>query len=455
MRAPADDAPPRPPPRRPQGGNAVLLEHLNAVAGWILPLALLESPAEGLRLCALRLLTLMLHAGGAKAREKFEAAGGVASVGARISVWPCTQPTCATLIGLLAGAVKLRGGADESGAGGGGAGNASGDEGARAHRLRAERSRGRSGSDESAGGGGGGGGGGGRGKRGDRSRSREPRASSFGAFGGGGGDIEFMNASALEVLLSVLKRCNEEPLIHRVLDDVQRAITPARCVHARANIAAVLSHPDWLRWFHALLVAAESMADHVRVSEADRLSWDADVLSSGGGGGDDDDDGHGVTDAVHGVIRTLMLADMEEPPRTDRPFMSVLKMLDAEAFQVAVIGGVYGGLREAPVLALEAAPNVLRNLAALTEAAAADLVLPPHVLMAGVEAVNALAVANGVDVRSRMKESGVLDARDSLVLACLRGCVGGGLDGCAARRSAAGGRGGGRHYTCACLTVRG
>jgi hypothetical protein len=404
-----------------QGGNAALLEHLNAIAGWILPLALLESPAEGLRLCALRLLTLMLHAGGVKAREKFEAAGGVASVGARISVWPCTQPTCAALIGLLAGAVKLRsgGGGDEAGGGGGAGAGGGGDESAR-QRLRArERSRGRSGSDDS------GGGGGGRGKRDDRSRSREPRASA-GGFGGGGGDIEFLNASALEVLLSVLKRCSEEPLIHRVLDDVQRALTPSRCVHARANIAAVLVHRDWLRWFHSLLVAAESMADHVRLSEADRLSWDADV-HSGGAGGEEDGDGRGVVDAVYGIIRTLMLVDMEAPPRTDRPFLSVLKMLDAEAFQVAVIGGVYSGLCAAPVLAAETAPNVLRNLAALTEAAA-DLVLPPHVLMSGVEAVNALAVANGTEVRSRMKESGVLDARDSLVLACLRGC-GGGLDG--------------------------
>lgn len=498
---------------------------------WRVPLALLSSPDEGLRIQAFKLLGLLLHASGAKGRLQFVKHGGMVAARDRLAAWPASHATCQAVYGLLverwrmrsrsrkttssksrgtrgkrrsssrsierestlsrrmapAHASPARGESEEVSDSSThlikAAVASSTSRRSRSARRRWTRARARARSRSST----------------DGLESGDGSASDVRGTGGSSGsdhdsdrgaagdDTRFVNPAALEVLLATLARSDDMGVTMRVFADLDHAMNPRTCLAAAQNMDAVMSCRGWLRWFfdflqlreqavaHRELAAQKSARSYAEVRDADVASQSDSDASPGrshsgssvghrrghsggsfaahlvaerarsgsgaaGAGGAPSSGGESApspsarrakargleawswVEPVNTLVRRLMLHDMTQSTRTARPCLEVLKMIDAGGFQLTVIANVLEGLIENPELQPDTATNTLRNLAMLLNTAATKLAVPPELCAEAVNVINVLAARNPPEVRSRLKDTGVLEARDSLVLLCLRGC---------------------------------
>ena len=216
-----------------------------------------------------------------------------------------------------------------------------------------------------------------------------------------GGSV--VHAAAIQTLLALLERTADEELQCLVLGKLRALLdltTNAESILAAGGL-------DWCRSF--LFPEAE---------ESSQSSSFAQVTT--------ERPGQRATAAMRKILGRLFVCGMFRDPRLLRlkelgPH-GLLKLKDHEAFHFVVIGEICEHFEREPLIPPGSALSILKSLVQvlepLTEA-------PPHsdptASLEMVRAINRIANRNADPVRAAMKESRLLDVRDSLLVHCLRG----------------------------------
>lgn len=222
-------------------------------------------------------------------------------------------------------------------------------------------------------------------------------------------ETRVLNAMCIEPLLTVLARSDDVELTSGILSALERAFDPDVSKASPLNMKAVLRIDSWAQWFHDFLSAKDSM---LRARRMDASSAD-DVLLR-------DNRMMVVTQAVvHSIVRRLLVFDMFSTWQRRKPTMHLLRLVDADLFQITALDGVIRAFRRRGVLPLrkDDASNVVHNLQSLLSLANARFDLPADLCAAGVCLVHELTVHHPQESSAAK----LPDVRDALLQRCLEG----------------------------------
>eukprot|EP00744_Colponema_vietnamica_P002464 GILI01003860.1.p1 GENE.GILI01003860.1~~GILI01003860.1.p1 ORF type:complete len:706 (+),score=175.82 GILI01003860.1:3-2120(+) len=127
---------------------------------------------------------------------------------------------------------------------------------------------------------------------------------------------------------------------------------------------------------------------------------------------------------MHAIVLRILIHDLGRPTKNSRMLRWFAELTDAEDFDLQVIENLLDYFESAPHIPDDPnstnSANVFRNLHSLFNSLGELVVLTPRLCLRIMGVINLLACHNTPDLRVQMKQCGLLELRDDLLLHCLR-----------------------------------
>lgn len=203
-----------------------------------------------------------------------------------------------------------------------------------------------------------------------------------------------------------------------VVSEFQRDIMFPHVLQVNMRLLRLADLPTSLNWLNQLDLILDKLENIDRILDTDWLLWCHAYLQADM---DVDDPNHmqRVLAKFYSVLQKTVIRDLARPAKQCE-LIKLKELPETADFFLIVFENVLDYFEQHPRVETTSAVQLFRNLGLVFDYVESVIGLPPSMCVRAISVINLLASQNESTIRVRMKDSGLFDIRDNIVVRCIR-----------------------------------
>lgn len=202
------------------------------------------------------------------------------------------------------------------------------------------------------------------------------------------------------------------------ISEFQRDIVYPHVLQVNMRLLRFADLQTSLHWLNQLDLMMDKVENIDRILDSDWLMWCHSYLQADS---DVEDPSHmqRVLAKFYSVLQKTIIRDLARPMKQCE-LVKLKEFPETADFFLIVFENILDYFEQHPRVEAAFAAQLLRNLGLVFDYVESVIGLPPSMCVRAISVINLLASQNESTIRGRMKDNGLFDIRDNIVLRCIR-----------------------------------